>query len=232
MRSLALALIAAVAGSAAGSAGAQVAPVPSFEDPRMQTVVYRPGSPVRLTAFPDAGLKLVLHQGEVIERVALSDGNAFRAAVIGSDTVELAPLRPGASATMRVATNREQYEFLLETGNGLAAAYLVRLVAGGGEQSEVHTAGPDPTAELWDYRMSGDRPLRPAKVEDDGVRTYISWYPQQALPAVFGIGPTGDEEIVAGYMRGQLYVIDRVYGELTFRADKDRAKAKRRKNRD
>ena len=47
------------------------------------------------------------------------------------------------------------------------------------------------------------------------------------MPAVFGIGPTGQEEVVNGHMRGSLFTIDRVYGELVFRIDKARAEAHR-----
>ena len=55
----------------------------------------------------------------------------------------------------------------------------------------------------------------------------IEYAPGQSLPAVFAIGPTGDEEVVDGYMRDGLFVIDRVHEELVFRIDKAKATARR-----
>lgn len=69
--------------------------------------------------------------------------------------------------------------------------------------------------------------MRPASVRDNGAKTVIEYAPGQSLPAVFAIGPTGDEEVVDGYMRDGLFVIDRVHEELVFRIDKAKATARR-----
>ena len=208
------------------AASAQLAPVPSFDDPRMQTIVYQPNMPVRLVVFPRASLKLMFHPGEHITRVVVSDGAAFTAAVLErSDAIELAPMRNGASATMKVETDQRSYTFELQTGEGLAAAYLVRFVPG--ETVAVSAAAPAPDAPLISYRLQGDRTVRPDRLYDDGTRTFIEWSRNRALPAVFGIGPGGSEEVVAGYMRDDVFVIDRIYNELVFRFDKERATARR-----
>jgi type IV secretion system protein VirB9 len=214
----------------AATAQAQVAPDPSLDDPRIQTLVTREGTPVRLVAFPDSDLELVFHRGEAIERVVVSDGNAFRAAVVGNgDTVQISPLRTGAVAELRVQTDRSEYRFNLETGNGLAAAYVVRLVdeAGVNEAAAASASQPAPGAAKWGYRLSGDRSVRPNTILDDGTRTFLQWDTNRALPAVFGVGPGGAEELVAGYMRRGEFVIDRVYPELVFRFDKEMAIARR-----
>lgn len=210
----------------ASSAVAEVAPVPSFDDPRMQTVVYQPNIPVRLVVFPKASLKLMFHSGEHITRVVVSDGAAFTASVLErSDAIELAPLRNGASATMKVETDQRNYTFELQTGEGLAAAYIVRFVPG--ETTAVSGAVPAPDAPLASYRLRGDRSVQPDRLYDDGTRTFVEWSRERTLPAVFGIGPGGNEEVVAGYMRDDVFVIDRVYDELVFRFDKERATARR-----
>ncbi|TCD04346.1 hypothetical protein EYB45_08915 [Erythrobacteraceae bacterium CFH 75059] len=82
-----------------------------------------------------------------------------------------------------------------------------------------------PQARL--YRLSGDGAVRPLRVTDDGVRTTVAFAPEQALPAVFAIGPTGEELVVNGYMRGDAYVIDRIHDQLVFRIDRARATARR-----
>ena len=201
---------------------AETAPMPGAEDPRLQTLVERPGESARLVAFPESSLTLIMRRGERVERVVLSDSSAFHAAITGdNDSVSITPLRAGASATMTVETGRGGHEFTLETGRSLAAAYVVRLV-GATDQVALNSqapAKPDLATMNGHYAVKGDHGLRPAQIADDGAKTYIAWGPEQSLPAVLGIGPAG-EEVVPGYMRGGIFTIDRVYPELVFRIDR------------
>ncbi len=77
------------------------------------------------------------------------------------------------------------------------------------------------------YRLKGAAMLRPIRIGDDGVHTYIQWSDDQPIPAVFAIDSRGSEQIVDGYMRGELFTIDRVYPRLVFRIDRDKAEARR-----
>lgn len=208
------------------AASAQVAPMPSYDDPRLQTVIYRDAEPVRLVAFPGANLTLMFLPGEQVERVVLSDQAAFRVAVVGAnDSLNIRALRPDADASMSVETATRRYAFSLETGEGLAAAYVVRFVD---ETSGAPAAQLSPPQQMTGaYRVSGSDSVRPARIGDDGTRTYIEWGAYQALPAVFGVGPSDAEEVVDGYMRGGVFTIDRVYSELVFRMDNERARARR-----
>lgn len=218
------------------AAQAQLAPTPSMEDPRLQTVVHDPALPVRLVAFPSATLTVMLLPGDRIERVAVSDTNAFEVKITGpADGLNIDARRPGATATLVVETQGRRYEFDLVTGEGLAAAYLVRFVDPGLPPMPPSNApipfpptAPDPAAAVTaTYRLSGERALRPTLIADDGVRTWLEWGEYQSLPAVFGIGPTGAEEVVDGYMREGRFIIDRIYSELVFRIDRKNAKARR-----
>jgi type IV secretion system protein VirB9 len=210
-----------------GAVAAQVAPVPSFEDPRLQTVAYDPARPVRLVAFANSSLTVVLLPNDRIERAVLSDPTAFDVRVGGpGDSLIIAPLRADAAASLMVDTSLRRYEFELATGEGLAAAYLVRFVDGQAPAAVQLVAAPPPEL-IGTYRLSGEALLRPSKIGDDGERTYIEWEEYKSLPAVFGIGSNGEEEVVDGYMRQGVFTIDRVYGELVFRIDRKRAKARR-----
>jgi type IV secretion system protein VirB9 len=77
------------------------------------------------------------------------------------------------------------------------------------------------------YRLSGSAALRPSRIWDDGLRTYIVWRAEVELPAVFSIGSDGREMLVDGGIRGDLYVLDRVHTMLVFRIDRSVAKARR-----
>jgi len=202
---------------------AQAAPVPGPEDPRLQTLVQSEGQRGRLVVFPEASLILIMRPSERIQRVALSDSSAFHVALTGdNDSVSITPLRAGAVATLSVETSGGTHNFDIETGRGLAAAYVVRMVGSAQQAQQVSQADiqPDLASMSGRYRLKGEPALRPAGIADDGAKTYIEWSEGQALPAILGIGPTGVEEVVPGYMRRGLFTIDRVYPELVFRIDR------------
>ena len=214
-------------------AAAQSLPVPDPADPRLQTFSWVAGQTIRITALPRTGLTVMLEPGETISEISLDRRGAFDVRVsIERDSFLLIPQTQDATANLQVMTNQRMYSFLAETGEGPAAAYLVRYQAdtpdwiAASRRSAAERNGTGP-AEVWLYRLRGDRSVRPAEISDDGNKTRIRFAPDQSLPAIFAIGPTGDEQLVNGHMRGDVFVIDRVWQELVFRIDKDRARAER-----
>lgn len=230
---------------------AQVSPTPSFEDPRLQTIAYDPARPARIVAFRDTPLTVMLLSGEQITNTRLSDPAAFEVRTgTRSDSLHITARQPAAAARLVVDTTLRRYEIELAVGDGLVAAYLVRFVDPARvappfvPPAQMPVAQPmapptamAPTAMLsamlsataprTAYRLSGERALRPSRIGDDGERTYIEWDAHQSLPAVFGIGANGEEEVVDGYMRQNVFVVDRVYYDLVFRIDRKTAKARR-----
>lgn len=210
---------------------AQVTPDLSMDDPRIQTIAWQPSGHYRLSLFPDAGLMLVLSSNDRLQSITLSDPNAFAVrAASSNDSIEIHALNPDAKASLQVDTSRGRYVFELGTTKGIMAAYIVRFVEAAADSNitnivEAHKEGA--SSETFSYRLSGETLLRPTSIFDNGHQTHIEWGVHQMLPAVFGIGPTGEEEVVDGYMRGGIFVVDRVYSELVFRMDKLRAKARR-----
>ena len=232
MKWLALALLCAACPAVVA---AQASPTPGFEDPRLQTISFDPSRPVRLVAFPSSSLTVILLPDDPIQRAVLSEPAAFEVRVTGAnDSLSILPLRPDAVGTLLVDTAQRRYEFEVETGQDLAAAYVVRFVPNGyqPQPQRVQAAVADAPIEMVGaYRLSGEANLLPSHIGDDGDRTYIEWAEHQSLPAVFGIGTNGEEEVVDGYMRNDVFTIDRVYGELVFRIDKKRARARRLESR-
>lgn len=210
---------------------AQVFPTPGSDTPRIQTAEWRAGESLVLTALPQTALTVMLEPGETIERAILGGSAAWQVAVSAeADSFQITPLVGAVPANLTVETDRRAYSFLLETGDGLQAAYLVRLQFGrgsAGPQAQLGQSQTDLTGLDWTYRLRGDQSVRPASIRDNGAKTVIEYAAGQALPAVFAIGPTGDEEVVDGYMRDGLFVIDRVHEELVFRIDKAKATARR-----
>lgn len=221
----------ALALAASTPALAQV--VPSFEvdNPRVQSITYVDGENVLLTVLPDSGATVMFERGERIERVVLDNSDAFDIRVSpDGDGLLVLPQREDAATRIAITTDRRPYRITARTGSGLTAAYLLQYRyddAPFTEEEAVTPLADIPAEARWTYRLRGDREVRPLAIRDDAQRTYITYATNQALPAVFAEGPSGDEEVVNGYMRGEVFVIDRVYSELVFRIDDERATARR-----
>ncbi|WP_379548276.1 TrbG/VirB9 family P-type conjugative transfer protein [Qipengyuania sp. DSG2-2] len=218
----------AIAASAAAFAlQGQSLPVPDANNPRLQTLQVSPDDTYRLLALPETGLTVLFERGERITRATISDADAFEVSVSpAADSFMLRPRGLGATSEIAIVTDMRQYRFLVDTQDSLLAAYLVRFEAEPAPSDSAPDYSPQPT-QTWAYRIRGDREVQPARVHDDGRKTRIFFAPEQALPAIFAIGPTGEEQAVNGYMRGEAFIIDRVFEELVFRIDKEKATAKR-----
>lgn len=211
------------------AASGQVLPQAEGNDPRLQTIAWMEGREVTLTAMPMTGLTVMLEPGEKVVKVAIEDEQSLevRPSATG-DSFLLLPKTGLNGLRLRIDTDRRIYPFRVHTETSLLAANLVRFTYGAAERKRAGApAATAPAGDLWSYRIKGDRSVTPASVSDDGQRTTIVFAREQSLPAVFAIGQTGDEEVVNGYMRGDVFVIDRVYQELVFRIDKEHARAVR-----
>jgi type IV secretion system protein VirB9 len=217
---------------------AQVLPEPGPANPRLQTVRWENGQTIQLTALPSTGLTLLFEQGELIQRVDADRARVEARISSERDGLLLIPRREGDIGAVDAVTDRRSYNFALRTGTDLMAAYLVRFVSGA-PVTELRPAppmpmpggppmqAPMPGTQSWSYRVRGDAAVTPQAVTDDGVRTTIEFREGVPLPAVFAIGPAGDEQLVNGYMREGRFVIDEVWQELVFRIDARKATAKR-----
>lgn len=210
-------------------ATAQIYPEPAPDNPRLQTIAYDPAQPVVITMLPETPVTVMLEPGETINSVTPGFGQDYRVRVSSEmNSFVVMPVHEAREGTLDVITAQRDYRFLLRVEDGYSAGLVVRFVD--------ELAAPVPPNDLpdtqepmqtWGYRMKGDNEVRPLDITDNGLRTHITYAPSQALPAVFAIGPTGKEEVVNGYMRDGLFVLDRVYDELVFRIDRDKATARR-----
>ncbi|WP_343519944.1 TrbG/VirB9 family P-type conjugative transfer protein [Sphingomonas sp.] len=207
----------------------QYRPQPSEGDPRLQIVEYRNNQVVTLEVAPGYQLSLEFAADERIESVGLGDSAAWMVTPTKrGDHLFIKPVQGGVSTNMTVVTDIRTYAFDLHPlpGPSPTMAYTVRFAYPAAPEARTEataTASPLETR----YRVSGDRKLRPSGISDDGVRTYIEWPANAAMPAVYAINDQGRETLANGVVQDGLYVIDGVARELVFRIDKQRAKAVR-----
>lgn len=222
---------------------AEIIPEPSAATPRVQTVRWQEGQTIQLTALPATALTLLFEPGETIVNVTADASSLTTSVSHERNALLITPLREGSLGSLRVTTGRRSYAFAVRTGSDLMAAYLVRFDSSPPLPTNAPAMAQMPPAfvppmpptfvppgligQSWSYRLRGDRAVLPAQVSDDGARTYITFSEASALPAVFVVGPTGEEQVVNGYMRGGRFVIDQVWPELVFRIDAKKATARR-----
>lgn len=221
------ALVLAFALGAAAPAVAQIRPVPGTGDPRLQTVDYDASQVVQISAAPGYQVTLQFGADETIENVAVGDSAAWQvSANRNGGHLYVKPLQL-VPTNMTVVTNVRVYAFDLVPLPGPTPdmAYTVRF-------NYPAATGPlqTATAELvveGRYRLSGEQSLRPSRISDDGQHTYIEFPRDAAIPAVYAVDERGNESLVNGMMRDDLYVIDAVVPRLIFRIDQHVARATR-----
>ena len=208
------------------------APAWSQADERIAELRSEAGEPLVLNTALLTPQTILFPAGEQIIDVNVSEPAAYDTAVsLKGDSLVLVPGSEIVLARLTVETEAARYDFDLVPTEPGAAPLVVQVAQAGSAMPEPATIPLEVPPDTGQYRLFGERNLRPAAISDDGYKTYLSWRDGQAMPAVFGIGPSGEEEMVEGYMRGGFYTIDRTYGELVFRIDKKKAKARRRTER-
>lgn len=202
------------------------------ENPRIAVVPWQDGQTIELRSTAGSSMAIVFAPEERVLGFELADPAAFEVSLAaGGDSLFVKTLGASAQPQLTVRTHLRNYRFVFKVGPPEQAIYAVNFTFG--SQREVASVGKvadteNPTTTRFAYRLSGDRALRPIRIDDDGTRTYLVWSDEQALPAVFALSPRGEEQMVDGYMRDGVFTIDRIYPILVFRIDKQLAKAVRR----
>jgi type IV secretion system protein VirB9 len=228
VRRAGLALAAALL--ALAPAAAQVRPQPGDGDRRLQSVDYAPDQVVTLEVATGYQLTVELAPDEQVENVAVGDSAAWQVtANRRGDRLFIKPLQSGVTTNMTVITNARVYamDLLPLSGPSTEMAYTVRFrYPEAGEDTAADDGDAEPVL-AGRYRLSGARRLRPSRIGDDGRQTFIEWPQDRPLPAVYAIGRDGQETLVNGMMRDDVFVIDSVVQRLVFRIDRDLAQARR-----
>ena len=224
-------LLAAMAAAAtAQGLGAQVRPAPGSGDPRIQSIQYSPDQVFQLQGAPGYAINVELSPDEQVENIALGDSSAWQVtASHRGDHIFIKALQ-AVPTNMSVITNIRLYNFDLVPGSPGEIAYTVRFRYPA--PADAAADGAEDAASAFGegrYKLSGDKSLRPSAISDDGRHTYLTWPRDRALPAVYALNEAGQEVLVNGMMRDEIFVIDSVSQKLVFRVDSHTARAERMK---
>lgn len=197
-------------------------------DQRIVTIAFQQGKTIALRTAVGNGLSIVFAPGESIVSVAVSDPAAFDVVVArNADSLLVRTLRSPTNPQIAVHTQLRDYAFTLAVGLPNDVNYAVNFDYAPRHRAEPKYSSDQANATTGQYRLSGEKTLRPMRIDDDGEHTYLEWASDQLLPGVFAINALGSEEVVDGYMRAGVFTIDRVNRTLVFRIDRKSAKAER-----
>ena len=201
----------------------------------IQVYPYTEGALYRLYASPGQVSDIALQPGETL--VSVSAGDTVRWVV--GDTISgsgptarahvlVKPISAGIRTNLMIATDRRTYHLELESMEGgymaaLSWRYPADELAGLTVRNDRAIAREAGSIEQglkldglnFDYRLTGDNPdWKPVRVFDDGRQVYIQMPVNIAttdMPPLFVLGEDGDAELVNYRVRGNYYIVDRLF---------------------
>lgn len=205
-----------------------------------QVYPWTDGVLFRLYAAPEHVTDIALQPGEVLQ--AVSSGDTVRW-TIGDTTsgagssrrvhVLVKPFAAGLSTNMLIATDRRLYHLSLQSTSATPMAaiswtypdeplVMAKSGAAGAQVDPVDDMDLVDVGRLrFRYAIKGDSPAwRPVQVFDDSHKVIIEFparLDQGEAPPLFVVGPNGDGQLVNYRVRGNRYIVDRLFAAAELR---------------
>ncbi|RUU06470.1 P-type conjugative transfer protein TrbG [Mesorhizobium sp. USDA-HM6] len=205
----------------------------------VQVYPFADGALYQLYAAPERVSDIALQPGEKLTSVSAGDTVRW---VIGDTTsgagdeqrthVLVKPFAPGLSTNLVITTDRRSYHLQLQSTEKTAMAAISwtysedQIVALRRRNAQAEAATPvasNVTLEniRFRYAITGDTPpWRPRRAFDDGSKVYIEFprrIDQGEAPPLFIVGADGDNQLVNYRMRGNYYIVDRLFAAAELR---------------
>jgi type IV secretion system protein TrbG len=210
----------------------------------IQVYPYQEGEVYRLYAAPEQVSDITLQSGESLISVAAGDTVRW---IVGDTTsgsgaakrthILVKPSAPGLNTNLVISTDRRVYHLALESTERTAMAALswnypqdelmaIERATADAEAQRPVTDGLALDNLNFDYRISGDDPgWRPLRAFDDGRQTFIAFPPSISVgeaPPLFVMGANSQAQLVNYRMRGDYYVVDRLFDAAELRLGEKR----------
>lgn len=211
----------------------------------VQVYPFTEGALYRLYAAPAQVSDIALQAGEQL--VSVSAGDTVRWVVgdttsgTGTDArvhVLVKPIAPELVTNLVITTDRRAYHLELESTEETYMAAVSwtypqdELIALRSRSERAKAAerqtideGLDLASLRFRYEITGDDPpWRPVRVFDDRRKVYIqfpSGLVQGEAPPLFVVGQDGDAELVNYRVRGNYYIVDRLFAAAELRLGED-----------
>jgi type IV secretion system protein VirB9 len=205
----------------------------------IQVYPYTEGALYQLYAAPERVSDIALQPGEKLTSVSAGDTVRW---VIG-DTVSgtgdnqrthvlVKPFAPGLKTNLVITTDRRAYHLQLSSTEKTAMAAISwtysqdQIMALRRQNAAAEAALPVASNVALDnirfrYAITGDNPpWKPVRAFDDGHKVYIEFsrrIDQGEAPPLFVVGTDGGSELVNYRMRGNYYIVDRLFAAAELR---------------
>ena len=205
----------------------------------IQIYPFSEGALYQLYAAPERVSDIALEPGEKLTAVSAGDtvrwviGDTLSGSGDGQRVhVLVKPFAPGLKTNLVITTDRRSYHLQMDSTEKTAMAALSwtyaqdQLTALRRQNAEADAAQPIAAnlaveAIRFRYAISGDTPpWKPLRAFDDGHKVYIEFprrIDQGEAPPLFVVGADGGSELVNYRMRGNYYVIDRLFAAAELR---------------
>ena len=218
----------------------------------VQVYPFMEGALYRLYAAPEQVTDIALEPGERLNSVSAGDtvrwvvgdtssGGAGGSGAATGERVHILvkPIAPGLATNLVIATDRRAYHLEMRSFRETYMAAISwtypqdQLVKRRNDAEKVKEAAASIVAEAIDpdrlqfrYEIEGDRPhWRPVRAFDDGEQVFIQFpeaIAQGEAPPLFVLSSDGKPELVNYRMRGNYYVVDRLFSAAELRLGEKR----------
>jgi type IV secretion system protein VirB9 len=218
----------------------------------VQVYPFMEGALYRLYAAPEQVTDIALEPGERLNSVSAGDtvrwvvgdtssGGAGGSGAAAGERVHILvkPIAPGLSTNLVIATDRRAYHLEMRSFRETYMAAISwtypqdQLVKRREEAARAKAAGDSVVAPAinpdhlkFRYEIEGDRPhWRPVRAFDDGEQVFIQFpetIAQGEAPPLFVLSRDGKPELVNYRMRGNYYVVDRLFSAAELRLGEKR----------
>ena len=205
----------------------------------IQVYPYVEGALYQLYAAPERVSDIVLQPGETLTSVSAGDtvrwviGDTLSGAGDNQRThVLVKPFAPGLTTNLVITTDRRSYHLQLDSTEKTAMAAISwtyssdQIAVLRRQNAAAEAAFPVASNIALDnirfrYAISGDNPpWKPLRAFDDGHKVYIEFprrIDQGEAPPLFVVGSDGGSELVNYRMRGNYYIVDRLFAAAELR---------------
>lgn len=199
----------------------------------VQVYPYVEGALYQLYAAPERVSDIALQPGENLVSVAAGDTVRW---IVGDTTsgagtdrrthILVKPTAAGIKTNLIITTDRRSYHLQMEATQRTAMAALswtypadqLLAIKRAGDAAQARSPiaeGLDIDRLYFGYEISGDNPSwRPVRVFDDGVQIFIAFpatIAHDEAPPLFVTGAKGEAQLVNYRMRGNYYIVDRLF---------------------
>lgn len=204
-----------------------------------QVYPWMEGAVYRLYTAPEQVSDIALQPGEALTAVAAGDTVRWIVGDTSSGSgaarrvhILIKPSAPGLATNLVITTDRRSYHLQVESTARTAMAAVSwtyaedQLMAIERADSATSTEAPVTSGVAvqdlhFRYAISGDKPpWRPVRAFDDGRQVFIEFPPrldQGEAPPLFVVGSEGDSQLVNYRVRGNYYIVDRLFAAAELR---------------